>query len=381
MKTTLGRYALLFTYCFLLFLKAEDFSYTIISNKKDVYINEPILLSVDLNQTNPNTILLFHFKVNKSKDYKVVQLEAKYDDTFHHLKHHNLYEIFPLHAGDINVTFTLVKRVTDIDKVRYFSSGDRDDFKKLETTDLLVNLHGVQLHVKPLPKEVKLVGDFKLEYNIDTHSTKAFSPISWKITLKGVGYTPLIKNIIPKSTKYKIFREKPLIEKYSTSKGMVNSVTYLFAISSQKSYTIPNIDIKAFSPTTHKTYTLSIPKQNFKIQSIDKSSLVDKHNYPKPSHIDWSFVISLVKYIFVFFVGYLSANILKWKQKDIKRDINPLEEKIKDTKTEKSLLQLLMSQEKNKRFTKVIEKLETSLYTDKKTPLKTLKKEALENIK
>ena len=381
MKTTLGRYALLFTYCFLLFLKAEDFSYTIISNKKDVYINEPILLSVDLNQTNPNTILLFHFKVNKSKDYKVVQLEAKYDDTFHHLKHHNLYEIFPLHAGDINVTFTLVKRVTDIDKVRYFSSGDRDDFKKLETTDLPIDIDALRLHVKPLPKEVKLVGDFTLDYSIDTHNTEAFSPISWKITLKGVGYTPLIKNIIPKSTKYKIFREKPLIKRYSTPKGVLNSVTYLFAISSQKSYTIPDIDIKALSPTTHKIYRLKIPKQNFKIKNIDKSSLLDKHDSPKPNHIEWLWIISLLKYIFVFFAGYLSANILKWRPKQKKIETNPLKDKIEEAKTEKRLLQLLMSHKEGKRFTKVIEKLETSLYTDKKTALKTLKKEALEKIK
>ena len=381
MKTTLGRYALLLMGFLLLFLHAEDFNYTIATDKQDVYLKEPILLSVDLNQTNPDTILLFHFQVNPSKDYKIVQLQAKYDDTFHHLKHHNLYEIFPLRTGDINVTFTLVKRVTDIDKVRYFSSGDRDDFKKLETSDSLITLPSVHLHVKPLPTKVKLIGDFALDYSIDTHTPKAFSPISLKVTLKGKGYPPLIKDLIPKSPDYKTFMEKPLVKTISTPEGMINSVTYLFALSAKKSYTLPAITLKAFSPTTHKTYLLNIPQQHFKVQSIDKASLVDKVDSPAPRHSDWSWLTTLLKYLFVFFVGYFTAYALRWKRKKVQKYTHPLIEKIKESDTEKMLLQVLMSHEEGKRFTEVIEKLEASLYGDTKTPLKTLKKEALEKIK
>ena len=381
MKTTLGRYAVLLMSFFLLFLHAEDFSHTIATNKQNVYLKEPILLSVDLNQTNPDTILLFHFQINPSKAYKIVQLQAKYDNTFHHLKHHNLYEIFPLRTGDINVTFTLVKRVTDIDKVRYFSSGDRDDFKKLETSDSLITLPAVQLHVKPLPKEIKLVGDFTLDYTIDTHTPKAFSPVSWKVTLKGNGYTPLIKDLIPKSPDYKTFTEKPLVKTISTPQGIINSVTYLFALSSQKSYTLPAITLKAFSPTTHKSYLLSIPQQHFEVQNIDKTSLVDKYDSPVPQHINWSWFTTLLKYLFVFFVGYFTAYALRWKRKKVQKYVHPLIEKIKESNTEKILLQVLMSHEEGKRFTEVIEKLEASLYKDIKTPLKILKKEALEKIK
>ncbi len=381
MKTTLGRYIVLLSGALLIFLHAEDFSYTITANKHDVYLKEPVLISIDLNQTNPDTILLFRFQVNPSKDYKIVQLQAKHDDTFHHLTHHNLYEIFPLHTGDINVTFTLVKRVTDIDKVRYFSSGDRDDFKKLETSDSLINLPPVHLHIKPLPKEAQLLGDFTLDYTIDTHTPKAFSPVSWKIILKGNGYTPLIKDLIPQSPDYKTFTEKPLVKTISTPQGIINSVTYLFALSAQKSYTLPAITLKAFSPTTHKTYLLNIPQQHFEVQSIDKASLVDKVDSPAPRHSDWSSLTTLLKYIFVFFVGYFTAYALRWKRKKVQKYTHPLIEKIKESDTEKMLLQVLMSHEEGKRFVEVIEKLEASLYGETKTPLKTLKKEALEKIK
>jgi len=275
----------------------------------------------------------------------------------------------------------LVKRVTDIDKVRYFSSGDRDDFKKLETTDSLISLPAVELHVKPLPKEVKLVGDFTLDYTIDSHTVKAFSPVSWKMTLKGKGYTPLIENLIPTSSDYKIFTEKPHVKTISTPQGMMNTVTYLFALSAQKSYTLPAITLKAFSPTTHKTYLLNIPQQHFEVQSIDKTTLVDTYDSPASRHIDWSWLLTTFTYLFVFFVGYFTAYALRWKRKKVQKDIHPLLEKIKEANTEKKLLQVLMSHEEGKHFATVIEKLEASLYGKSKTPLKTLKKEALEKIK
>ena len=381
MKTIPGRYALLLIGSLLLFLHAEEFTYAISTDKHDVYLKEPVLLSVDLNQTNPDTILLFHFQVNPDKAYKTVQLQAKHDDTFHHLKHHNLYEIFPLRTGDINVTFTLVKRVTDIDKVRYFSSGDRDDFKKLETSDSLIALPPVQLHVKPLPKDVRLVGDFTLDYTIDTHTPKAFSPVSWKITLKGDGYTPLIKDLMPQSSDYKSFTEKPLVKTVSTPQGTTNSVTYLFALSAQKSYTVPAITLKAFSPTSHKSYLLSIPQQHFEVQSVDKTSLVDKVDSPAPRHTDWSWLTAFLKYLFIFFAGYFTAYLLRWRRKKVQKYADPLTEKIKNSETEKMLLQVLMSHKEVKHFTEVIEKLEASLYGSTRTPLKTLKKEALEKIK
>jgi hypothetical protein len=136
-------------------LFAEDFSYTITPSKSDPYLKEPVLLHVDLNQTNPQRVLLFQFNVNPSDAYTVRMLSAHHDDTLHHASIQNTYELYPLRTGDINITFSLIKRVTNEEKVRYFSSGDRDDFKKLETEDFPIVIPPLQLHVKPLPKETQ----------------------------------------------------------------------------------------------------------------------------------------------------------------------------------------------------------------------------------
>jgi len=381
MKHALGRSLIL---CILLIsscLYAEDFSYSITANKHNVYEKEPILLTVDFNQTNPNTILLFRFQVNPDARYKVIQLQAKHDDSFHHVTHHNLYEIFPLETGDINITFSLVKRVTDEAKVRYFSSGDRDDFKKLETTDALITLPPVQLHVKALPNDIKLIGEFKLDYSIDKHILNAFTPVSWTIHIKGEGYPPIIDNLIPPSSEYKSFTEKPLIKKIPTSKGIINDVTYLFALSAKKSYTLPSIKIKAFSTSTHQLYFLEIPTQHFDVKDVSASSLVDKTDSPAPRKLDWEWTLTLLRYLLVFSAGYFTALALRWRRKEVHKQTHPLVEKIEEAKTEKILLQVLMSHEEGKGFTNVIEKLEASLYGETKTTLKTLKKEVLKEVK
>jgi hypothetical protein len=380
MKHVLGK-SLLFVFIFVSsLLHAEDFSYSIVANKQTVYLKEPILLSVDINQTNPDTVLLFHFFIKPSKAYQIRQVTAKHDDTIHHLKHHNLYEIYPLQTGDVNIQFSLIKRVTNEEKVRYFASGDRDDFKKLETKDYPIEVPPLALHVKPLPEGTKLIGDFSLDYKINTHSEKALTPISIEVTLKGKGYPPVIDRLIPPSAEYKVFSEKPHVKMIPTPEGMFSTVTYLFALSARKSYTLPNITLKAFSPSTHAPYTLEIPEQHFEILSIDKKSLVDNQDTPPPRKADWAWVENLLRYLLVFTAGYFTALSLRWKRKKTRKQAHPLIEKIEDANTEKRLLQVLMSHEEGKQFTQVIEKLEASLYGKTKTPLKKLKKEALEKI-
>ncbi|HFD14340.1 MAG TPA: hypothetical protein ENJ34_03460 [Epsilonproteobacteria bacterium] len=381
MKHTLGSLLLFVALLCVSLLQAEDFRYTMHANKQTAYLHEPILLTVDINQTNPDTVLLFQFAPRPSDAYKVIQVHAKHDDTSHHVKYHNLYEIYPLKTGDVNVTFSLTKRVTDEDKVRYFASGDRDDFKKLETKDYPIAIPPLALHIKPLPKDVSLVGDFSLDYKIHTHTQKAFSPISWKITLKGKGYTPIIKHIIPLSSNYKSFSEKPLVKTIPSPEGMINTVTYLFALSARQSYVVPSITLKAFSPSRQKTYTLEIPQQSFDIQSVDKEQLVDNIDMPALRKADWTWIETFLKYLLVFTAGYFTALSLRWKKKKMVHASHPLVEKISQTKTHKQLLQLLMAHEEGKHFSLIIEKLEASLYGTEKTNLNTLKKEALENLK
>ena len=360
-------------------LYAEDFSYHIETSKQDVYLHEPLQLTINLKQTNPDVVLLFKFTVNKSPDYEVKALLSKYADTLHHIDQHMVYQIYPLKTGDINITFSLIKRVTTDDKVRYFASGDRDDFKKLETIDSPIDIPSVSIHVKPVPQGTQLVGDFNLSYTVNTYHTTSYTPINMDIHIKGHGYPPQLQHLIPKNTHYTLFSEKPTIKISSNTKATPLEAHYLFALSAKDSFTLAPINIQAFNPYTQTPYTLTVPEQHFILDSVDSSTLIDHTNTPPSLTTDWSWLQTLFGYLMVFGAGYLSALSLKWSKKEKHKEHHPLIEKIQNAKTAKTLLQVLMATE-HKNFTTCIEKLEASIYGNHTIDLKRIKKEALEKI-
>ena len=376
-KHTLGK--IFFFFICLSLLHSEDFTYTITPAKHEVYLHEPLLLTIDLNQTNPDIVLLFHFAINKNKHYEIKPLLAQHDNNLHHTKYHNKYIIYPLQTGDINITFSLTKRITNDEKVRYFSSGDRDDFKKLETKDVPINLPPLTIQVKPLPSNTQIVGEYTLDYHIDSHESKAYTPLSMQVILKGKGYPPLLENLIPKNTAYELFSEVPEIKTFPDEKGFTTTAKYLFALSAPNSFTLPSVTLPAFNPQTQKQYTLTIPKQNFKIATVDKATLVDSVDNPPLLHNDLSWLKHFFIYCIIFISGYLSAMLIKWPKNNPTKKSNPLVEKIQNTKDARSLLQLLIAQDSH-RFDSCIEHLEKALYDNAKINFSKLKEEAIDFI-
>ncbi|RRS32333.1 MAG: hypothetical protein P794_01660 [Epsilonproteobacteria bacterium (ex Lamellibrachia satsuma)] len=379
MKHNLGkRIALFIFFLSAVILHAEDFIYDFHVDTQNPYEKEAVLLSVDLNQSNPDIVLFFHFRIRPSSAYTIEQIGSSQDNTLHHTKIHYLYLLHPLKSGDINISFDLVKRITNDEKVAYSFSGDRDDFKKLETEDTEITLSPLKLHVKPLPKDTQLMGDFKLSYKFKTHQAEAFEPIPVQITLEGQGYPPVLKHIIPEDNNITVFSQKPLIRKLPTQQGIKYKVSYIMALSSSQSFDLKSIILKAFDPKTKNRYELTIPKQHFDIKPVNISNLVDKTNTPKPLQDNWSWLSTLLGYLIAFGAGYLTALSLKWKKRTVTKP-HPLKEKIKACKDEKALLQLLMATD-NKKFASSIEKLEKYLYENGKINLNKVKQEAKEKV-
>jgi len=356
---------------------AEEFAYKIQANKQEMYLKEGILLTVDLNQTDPKHILLFQFEVNKSDAFAIYPLYAHHDDTSHATNLHESYRIYPLKTGDINISFSFVKRVTNDLKMRHFASGDRDDFKKLETKDVPIDLPPVKLHVKPLPPSTQLAGDFQLTTKVQTHEAQAYVPISMHLMIEGEGYPPLLDTLYPKSKDYTLFSQTPEVKKTVSKTGIGYKVAYIMAFSASKDFTLPKRTLHAFNPKTQKPYTLTIDAQDFHITPVKQSTLVDTQDMPKKLVEDWSWVKSVLSYLLVFTAGWLSALAFKWERLGVSDTQDPLIKKVTQCKDSKALLQLLIAQE-DKRFIQSIEKLEASLYANGTFKLKEIKQEILE---
>jgi len=378
-KHNLGKIIKLFIALSFALLTAEDFTYEFHLDKQDPYLKEPVILTLDLKQTNHNIVLLFNFDLRKSDDYFFQRLDTKETDTHHNTQIHYVYLLYPLKRGDINISFDLVKKVTTDDSVAYSFSGDRDNVKGLVTTDTEITLPPLPLTVKKLPENTALVGDFKLIHKFKTDQAEAYEPIPFEIKIEGSGYPPLLDDLLPKDIKFTIFKEDPIVNTNHSKLGTKSSVIYPMALSNNKSFNLDQIDIKAFNPKTMKSYTLTVPKQHFTISKADVNTLVDKTNNPKPLENNWSWLSNLLSYLVIFSAGYLTAISVKWKKKILPQRDDPLRAKIASCKDERSLFQLLMAAD-NKRFAKSIEILENNLYGNGKINFKRVKQEILEKL-
>lgn len=363
-----------------LVLFAEDFSYMIKIDKPKPYLKEAVILTLELNQSNKDVVLLFNFTLKKSDDYTFQRLDIRESDTYHNLKIKYTYLIYPLTLGEIKVGFDLLKKVTTDASIAYSFSGDRDNVKTLETKNTQVELKPLVLDVKALPQGTQIVGDFTLSYSIPKHQANAYEPLAFNISILGQGYPPLLSSLLHQKGNFRTFSEKPHVQSQSTLKGTKNRIKYMMAFSHKQDFSINPIEIKAFNPFSEQSYTLSIPKQNFKITQIESEALIDKIDNPKVLTIDFRWLKIFLSYMMVFLAGYITAYMLKIKRFSIPSDKeNIIYSKIEACKTHKALLQLLLSLH-NKNFDPLIEKIEKSLYSKEKTSLLILKKKALKYI-
>lgn len=362
-------------------LHAEDFSYTFKVDKTDPYVKEPVILTLELNQTNPDMVLLFSFDLVQSDTYRFQRLDSKVTDIhptpgLHNAKVKYVYLIYPLQPGKIDLEFKLIKKVTNDESVAYSYSGDRDNVKTLVTKDTLVTLPSLILHAKALPKKTQLVGDFTLEHTLKNKRAKAYEPIAFEIRIKGKGFPPVIDDFF-EDVNITLFKEKPLVKSIATSEGTHNTIRYPMALSHHKDFTLPKIEIPVFNPYTQESYTLNVPSQYFSIKDVNRSMLVDKIDDPKPFESDWSTLTAFFTYLLVFAAGFVSALLLKWQRKSKEVVISTLQKKIESTPDAKTLLQLLMAHDSH-HFADIIKVLEDSLYGNGKINLSKVKKEAID---
>ena len=380
-KNNLGNVylSLLFLFTNFVILHAEAFTYKFNLSEKKPYVKEPVVLTLDLNQTDHDLVMFFNFTIKKSKDYTFQRLDIKESDSYHNTKVRYSYLLYPLRAGEIEISFDLIQHTTTDESIAYSFSGDRDHVKGIVTTDTKIDLPPLQIEGKSLPEGTLLVGDFSLSHTITKHKAKAYEPLPFQISIKGTGYPPLLDSMLPKEGNFTRFTEKPIVKSFPSLKGTQSTVTYPMALSHDQSFTLPPIVLKAFNPKTQRSYSLEIPIQKFEILEVQRETLVDKIDSPEVLKEDWIWLRTLLSYIIVFSAGYLTALSWKWKKRQSHKENHPLIQKIEEARDEKGLLQLLMATD-SRHFAPIIEKLENSLYGNGKINFKQIKQDARDKV-
>ncbi len=361
----------------------EDFDYRIESETLTPYLKEGVRIDVSLKQKDTKKVLLFSFAPQKSDDYRIEELTSEIDETPHHTKAHYRYILYPLKGGNITVHFTLLKRITDEHKLAYTASGDRDDSKGIEATEVPVVLPPLELHVKGLPHKSDLVGDFHIESRLSATLTEPYKPVTLRVRIEGSGYPPLVHTLLPPIDGVTRFSETPKLTPIKEKTGIRYRADYLIALSAARNFKIPVRILHAFDPKKERSYTLTIPERNITVKRVDVTALrhegiVDTKNTPPHFRFDWDALYRIVSYLAAFVAGWLSASfypILRRKRRATRLQ-NPLVAKIEACRDPKRLVALLFAS-RDAALQRLGGRLADALDAQAPVSLKAYKKEAL----
>jgi len=377
MKSTPGKIILVFLlFTIPIFANTSLVDYKLTTNKKSVHIKEPLLITFTTKQKDHTDNMFFSFNVLKSSDYEVKFLhKTTKDNGYHNSTATFQYILFALKEKTLHVNFDFVIKTASDKAVKQSYVDDHDDSVGIRTNNTKITLKPLVIKVEQLSKKVDLVGDFRLNSKIDSTQIDQYGAVNLHYTLKGTGYKEPHLNILNKKIKnVKIFSQVKDNFSKLTKKGYIINTDYIFALSAKKDFTIPAVTLTAYSPTKKNYYTLQTKAYAIKVKNIDTTKLIDKTNAPKAkSLINMEAVKTFFIYILVFVSGFLTA---KLSQKEFSKERKKEKfEDIKNAKSAKELLMVLIMNYQNRGLDEYISKLEAGV--NKKYPLNlnTIKKE------
>jgi hypothetical protein len=356
-------------------------SYQLSTNKKSVHIKEPLLITFKAKQKNYNDNMFFSFNIEKSPDFEVKLLHKTIEDNGYHNSIATFeYILFPLQEKTLHVNFNFVIRTASDKAVKQSYVDDHDDSIAISTIDTQVKVEPLTIQVKKLMHHVDLVGDFQLNSHIDTTQIDQFGVVNVHYTLTGKGYKEAQLHLLNKKIEnVTVFSKiKDNISKL-TEEGYIINTEYIYALTSKEDFKVPALTLEVYSPTKERYYTLHTKAYTIKVKKIDTATLIDKTNAPRTEEfINIETVKKFFIYTLLFLSGFFAAKLSEKSFR--KRDKKEKFEDIKNAKSPKELLILLIMHYQNKGVDEDIFKLENALNAKKSLNLNTIKKEILSKL-
>lgn len=379
MKNSLGRILFLLFSPFLLLADSNLAGYTLNINKHDVVEKEAVQISFTAIQKDHSNVMFFAFEPKKSADYSVILLTQNTKKTSVHDNSTTFtYLLFPLKSGDITVDFDFTVKVATDQALAEVYTGTRDTAKQEKTSNTPVKIDPLHLHVSPLNQNVQLVGDFTLDSKLQKNEINKYGAANISYTLNGVGYQDISLQPLREIKGVTIFSQKNDLKNEAQTDGYNLKREYSYALSSNKNFQIPPIELTAYSPKLKKYYSLKAPGYEIKVNTIDPNTLLDKKNSPLSKSLDYSWLKELFIAFVIFMAGFVSAKIMPTIS--FKRERKKRFEDIKKTSSAKELILVLMQNYQSYDLKEFINKLEMMEYKKSDSSFKEIKADLLKKL-
>ena len=381
MKKNLGRVLTLLLILHTLLAASPLASYKLFSNKTQAYTKEAVKITFVASQIDHTDHMFFLLKPQKSPDYKIQLLEKTNADKRNHYAQTSFtYLLFPLTQKDIDVHFQWSIQTASDSAVAQSYIDDHDGGKAIQTNTTQINVKPLHLHIKKIPTDVDLVGDYRLTAHCDTLKTTEYKDVNLVYTLEGEGYIGSKKEILPSQKGVTRFSEIHDAYKLTTANGYKIKRVFTYALSAKDDFTIAPLQLKVFSPSKQRVYTLTAPSYSIQVTQIDPLSLLDAKNAPQGG-TQW-FSIENFKdffiYALLFVSGFLTAKFSEFEFKKEKREKKFQD--IKATKKPQELLMLLLSKYRTFYVEDVVEALEKLQYGESSKNFTQIKSELLKKL-
>lgn len=319
------------------------------SLKKEIYVGESTIVTLQFKHRKDVQIVDLGLTVPTFENFWSKQLDnAKKFEEGNYIVQELEFLLFPQKEGELIIEPLKIDVATlDLDRNSY-------SFFNRSTQNKRIFSNALTFNVKPLPQDVKLIGEFNLTSSVDKTNLTSGESLSYKIELSGYGNIEDVEDInleIPNAT---IYENKPQIETKVMNEKYYGSYKKSFSILAQESFSIPSITIKYFNQTTQKIEELKTKAYpiSIKTQEVRKPTTLEKKVERKP--VEKTVEVIQVKSswqdraLFALFgavgmalmIGLYFYVINKSRKKEISN--LPLAKQVKQTKTNEALLKLLL---------------------------------------
>ena len=342
MPNILGK--ILFIITLSIFLNANS-SFTLNLSKDKVYVGEAIKATLTLTYDLESPIMRTDFDEFLASNFWIKELE----------------ESEPIKKGEttyINYTFLIFPQISG--NLTIEPQHLRTAIREAKTNLIIWSDNYTQekvIEVSPLPENLHILGNYTIEAKLDKTTVNANQAINLTLNLKGDGNFNDIKAFKLSQKEQLTFSTKPVITTNFEDNKYKGVFTQKFSIIADKDFIIPPISFNYFNTET-KMIEIIQTKQFKIIVKNNKSKIVKDESY--------------IKYIYAiigFILGIFTLYIFNYLKNRAKKEDLPLNIKIKKTKNDKQLYEVLLPYVNNIELSETMKKLEENIYNNGKNKI------------
>lgn len=349
----------------------STYEWTVKVDDKQMYLNQASILSMQcrFDKFGKNDDVEFTAPTDTGFEFKLFNESRHFDGDIQTISYK--YLIFAKKSGNITLNLEPKMLFTTQSAIDNVIVG-RDNVNDLETEKETAILRPIKIEV--LKTESNLTATLELKTLNDIQEASAYEPVHLEVSIKGEGNLQEIKDINFEIEGVEVFSDEAQKEFSMSNKGYSGMWTQRFAFVGKKDFIIPSINIHYFDLSSHEEKVLKSEQISVKINDngIKKENLIDEVNLPS-AQIKWSEYTSYMYYALTFLAGFIVAKLVRLPTRTKKKEKG---EKIKEAKTAKELLEVLIVCDKDL-FAQEIQTLEACVYKGNKLTLSNVKKSAL----